>query len=144
MQAASFEDAVETVSRRDPRFHRDAYLFLRDALETASQAQRKEGQSEGPSHVSATDLLAAFRALALKEFGPMARTVLEYWGVKDCNDVGLMVFRLVEEGIFAKTDQDSPEEFARGYDFFEAFEAPFLPPLKKLSVRGGRSVERRS
>jgi len=72
----------------------------------------------------------------------MSRTVLEYWGVRDCQDVGAMVFRLVEEGIFGKTEDDTPAAFEGGFDFFEAFEAPYLPDAKKMSDRGDRTVQR--
>ncbi|MFZ0616916.1 MAG: Minf_1886 family protein [Chthoniobacterales bacterium] len=48
------------------------------------------------SHVMAGELLEGLRLQALREFGPMAVTVLEYWGVKSSRDVGQMVFNLVE------------------------------------------------
>jgi uncharacterized repeat protein (TIGR04138 family) len=77
--------------------------------------------------------LEAFRVHGLKEFGPMALTVLEYWGVRSCEDVGQMVFNLVNAGVFGKTDADTLDSFRNVYDFHDAFSAPFRPPGKLLS-----------
>ena len=36
-------------------------------------------------------------------------------------------------GLLAKTDQDSRADFEQGYDFYDAFRRPFLPPDKQKS-----------
>jgi len=141
MQLPTFEETVEEMSRRDPRFHREAYIFLRDALDEAIADDRKQGQGGEGAHVKAPGLLKAFRRLALKEFGPMARTVLEYWGIQNSKDVGQMVYRLIEEGIFSRTEEDALEDFDGCLDFHEAFVVPFLPINKKLSENGKNMVE---
>jgi uncharacterized repeat protein (TIGR04138 family) len=38
-----------------------------------------------------------------------------------------MVFNLIRVNIFGRTDTDSIEDFKGGYDFHEAFVAPFIP-----------------
>jgi uncharacterized repeat protein (TIGR04138 family) len=38
-----------------------------------------------------------------------------------------MVFNLIRIGIFGKTEADTIEQFQNGYDFEEAFVAPFRP-----------------
>lgn len=123
----------------DSRYHAEAYGFLRDALEQALKKRRK-ATSERSSHVSAAELLEAFRAHAVREFGPMAVTVLGYWGVRDCGDVGNMVFNLIQAGVFGKNEEDSIEEFRRGFDFHEVFVSPFLPKGKKSSAGRGLVV----
>jgi uncharacterized repeat protein (TIGR04138 family) len=124
---SSFPEKIENLVRQDPRYAPEAYYFLRDALETALKSRKKKQRDPSP-HVSAAELLEAFRLHALREFGPMSRTVLEYWGVGVCEDVGRMVFNLVEAGVFGKTDQDTLEAFRQGFDFDEAFAQPYLPP----------------
>jgi len=123
----SFQEKIEQLTDKDSRFAPEAYYFLRDVLETALKSRRKAKRDPSP-HVSAGELLEAFRTHALKEFGPMARTVLEYWGIQSCEDVGTMVFNLVAAGIFGKTEQDTIDSFRdEGYDFEEVFSAPFRP-----------------
>ena len=40
-------------------------------------------------------------------------------------DVGEMMFNLTESGRIAKDEDDTPESFAGGYDFKEAFLGPY-------------------
>ena len=81
-------------------------------------------------HVAGPELLQGVRQYALKEFGPMVVTVLSYWGIRCCEDIGHMVFNLIGAGIFGKTEEDSIEDFKSVYDFEEAFVKPFVPEKK--------------
>jgi uncharacterized repeat protein (TIGR04138 family) len=139
MQSVSFSEALDTVIARDSRYDREAYVFLRDALEFTLKKRRKARKDE--NDVPAAELLDGFRLYALKECGPMARLVLDYWGVRSCEDVGNLVFNLVEANVFSKTDRDTAEEFRHGFDFEEAFSAPFRPERKILSKPASRAVE---
>jgi uncharacterized repeat protein (TIGR04138 family) len=126
MQKIGFTEALDSIVASDPRYHRDAYVFLRDALDYTAKQQKK---SKGASvrHVSGPELLEGVRQYALREFGPMALTVFAFWGVQCCEDVGRMVFNLIGAGIFGKTDEDSMDDFKAVYDFREAFLTPFKP-----------------
>ncbi|HKM58342.1 MAG TPA: Minf_1886 family protein [Chthoniobacterales bacterium] len=122
----SFNEVVDQIIEKDPRYGKEAYIFLKEALEFTIK-QRKRGKGEPGAHVNASELLEGFRQLALKEFGPMVMTVFEYWGVLSSSDVGQMVFNLIGAGVFGKTDSDSVEDFDRALDFHLAFVAPFEP-----------------
>jgi len=52
----------------------------------------------------------------------MARTVLEYWGIRETADVGKMVFALVDCGVLIRQDDDALEDFEEVFDFEDAFE----------------------
>lgn len=125
MQKLDFGEALDLIVTRDPRYDRDAYHFLRDALDYTIK-QRKKAK-EGGGHVSGQQLLEGIRQYALKQYGPMVPTVLGYWRVSRGEDFGEMVFNLIKVGIFGKTDSDSIEDFKGGYSFHEAFVAPYLP-----------------
>lgn len=122
----SFNEVVQQIIDRDSRYEKEAYIFLKEALEFTIK-QKKRGKTETGSHVNASELLDGFRQLALKEFGPMAMTVLEYWGVRASDDVGEMVFNLIGAGVFGKTESDAVEDFHRALDFHAAFVTPFEP-----------------
>lgn len=126
MQPPDFGEKLDLILERDPRFDREAYLFLRDALTHTVKLRRKTSEGLDP-HVTGQQLLEGLRVFALKQFGPMVPTVFEWWGVRRGEDFGAMVYALIHEGVFGKTDGDSIEHFAGGYDFHEAFVAPFLP-----------------
>lgn len=130
MQRPRFEEALALILKEDPRYPREAYQFLRQALSFTFKKLNKPTQ--GPArHMTGQELLEGIRLFALQEFGPMTRTVLATWGVTRTEDFGELVFNLVNHGVLGKTDQDKKEDFANGYDFHEAFSAPFLPSSAK-------------
>ena len=96
------------------------------------------------AHVSAPELLEGFRLHALQEFGPMAITVLAIWGIQSCEDVGNMVFNLVETGVFGKTEEDTIENFRNGFDFEKEFVVPFRPSSIALSKSTPSTVEKKT
>jgi len=128
MHEANFDEGIDEIVARDPRYRRDAYLFVRDALDHTQKLAPKE-RREG-LHVTGQELLSGIREYALAQFGPMTITVLEDWGIIRCEDFGEIVFNIVEAGLFSKTDTDSRADFRGGYDFQEAFRKPFLPQSK--------------
>ncbi len=141
MQKIGFAETLDKIIDRDPRFDREAYSFLRDALDFTVK-QRRKRKDETSRHVSGQELLHGVRLYALKEFGPMVVTVLDYWGVRQCEDIGAMVFNLIEAGVFGKTDTDSVEDFRSAFDFHEAFVAPFLPDRRE-APEGARAERAR-
>jgi uncharacterized repeat protein (TIGR04138 family) len=126
MQKIGFAEALESVVASDPRYQRDGYIFLRDALDFTTK-QHKKVKGVSVRHVSGPELLDGVRQYALKEFGPMVMTVFDSWGIRSCEDIGHMVFNLIGAGVFGKTEQDSIEDFKNVYDFEEAFVKPFAP-----------------
>ncbi len=142
MQPIHFEEVVEGIVKRDPRYHRDAYHFLRDALDfTQSLINRKSRRSvkkrssmetddDDPKHVSGPELLKGVRNFALEQYGPMTEMVFEEWGITRTRDFGEIVFNMVGEGLLSKTDTDRLEDFEDVYDFSTTFRDPFMPQSK--------------
>jgi len=132
MQKIGFAEALDSIVASDPRYQRDAYVFLRDSLDFTTK-QQKKAKGTTVRHVSGPELLEGVKQYALKEFGPMVVTVFDSWGIRSCEDIGHMVFNLISAGIFGKTDQDSIEDFKAVYDFQDAFAKPYAPE-KKVEV----------
>lgn len=126
MQPVNFEEALELIVAKDARYSREAYLFLREALDHTQKGLSKANKGK-VRHVSGQELLAGIKAYALAQYGPMTITLLHEWGVKQCSDFGEIVFTLVEHGVLSKTDNDSRADFQTGYDFEDAFRKPFIP-----------------
>jgi uncharacterized repeat protein (TIGR04138 family) len=138
MQQVKIEEAVEQILLKDARFQRDAYQFVLEALaHTRKLQEREHKEPKSPKrgapeeqHVTGQQLLAGVRDLALESFGPMAMAVLEEWGIRSCQDIGEIVFLMVEHKLLKKTDKDSRADFENGYDFFATFRKPYLPRSK--------------
>lgn len=101
------------------RYKANAYHFTFEAVRYT--AARSYAATKEVRHVTGGEVLDGIRELALRQFGFMAKTVFSEWGIAKTEDFGEIVFQLIREGILSKTDQDSPMDFARGYDFDEAF-----------------------
>lgn len=121
MKGEEVIELMQNILRSDPRYTADAYAFVRASLDFTVR------QLDTPRHIDGKELLIGIRDFALKEFGPMALTVLADWGITRTEDVGEIVFNLVENGLLGKTEEDSRADFANGYDFNEVFRRPFEP-----------------
>ena len=115
----------------DKRYDAEAYNFIYEALDwTLKNVVKAEGR--GNQHVTGRELLEGIRQYAIEQYGCLARTVFESWGVRSTADFGNMVFNLVRHNLLGASKDDSPQDFANGYDFIEAFVKPFvevgLPP----------------
>ncbi len=118
---SDFDATVARLVQLDPRYPREAYVFLRAALDHTQALYSRTG------HVSIAELLEGIRQFTLREYGPMAVLILDEWGIRSCTDFGELVFNLIEQGELRKTETDRREDFAKGYDFHEAFRRPYLP-----------------
>lgn len=126
MQAMQFENSVVSILKRDKRFDPHAYFFLKDALDFTLK-RIAEGNNGQARHVTGPELLVGFRDCALEQFGPMASTLMSEWSIRKCQDVGDMVFHLIEEQVFGKQDSDRKEDFSEVFDFEASLVVPFLP-----------------
>ena len=138
MQDLEFSEIVELICKEDGRFDRKAYTFIRQALDsTVKELKKKQPErTEKSQHVSGAELLHGVRTFALDQYGPLAKTVLNGWGISRCSDFGDIVFNLIEYNVFSKTENDRREDFAEVYDFEEAFVKPFAPVRKRRRTLG--------
>lgn len=140
MQDVDFGEIAGLICKEDPRYDKKAYFFVRRGLEHTVKELKKHTPSrvQQSQHVSGRELLEGLRKHALEQYGPLAKTVLESWGVRNCRDFGEIVFNLIEHNVFSKTENDRRADFADIYDFDEAFVRPFEPSPRR---RSGPSTE---
>ena len=134
MELPPFAEAVARICARDRRYASEAFLFLHDGLMlTLKRLQEKEKKTR---QISGAELAEGLRTHALAQFGPLAMTVLDRWGVRATRDFGEIVFALLDAGLLGKTEEDRIEDFDSLYDFDAAFRAPFRPkPRRQPSSR---------
>ncbi|MFU8781108.1 MAG: Minf_1886 family protein [Kiritimatiellia bacterium] len=118
------------ICQKDPRYDMEAYLFLREALECTVHKLKKS--ASGPHrHISGRELAQGFREYAIEQFGPLTLAVLAKWGVHRSEDIGAIVFNLVEAGELGKTEEDTLQDFSNLFDFYEVFQKPFEPTTEE-------------
>lgn len=136
--------------RRDKRYHLDAYVFVFDALRYAHEQLgmgRSSGsiedtvvdnQTEDERHISGQQLCEAIRLYAVKQYGGLAKSVLNHWGVQSTGDFGEIVFNLISIGQMRKTDNDRREDFDGIFNFDDGFRDTF-GPLTSDTGKGHKS-----
>lgn len=119
----AFLRKIEEIAERDGRYKSAAYLFIYAALEyLVSRLKQKGAAPPAGRHVTGQELSGAIAEYAREQYGPLARPVLEHWGLRTTLDFGHIVFNLVEEGLMGATEEDSLEDFRDVYDFDDAFD----------------------
>lgn len=129
-------ERMRAILRDEPRYAPDAYVFVQAAVTYAQERQDRRRRLENP-HIRGPELLDAIRELALREFGPLALSVLRAWGVESSVDFGHIVFTLVRHRLLGASDDDSLEDFRDAFDLAQALTEPFLPgpgPARKPPV----------
>ncbi len=100
----------------------DAFYFVQQGLaQTSGTVHGKRGK-DPCRHISGQQLAEGLRDLAVANWGFLARTVLERWGIYSTLDFGRIVYAMIDAGIMARTDEDSLEDFRGVYDFRSAFD----------------------
>jgi uncharacterized repeat protein (TIGR04138 family) len=109
-------DSFADIMAKDDRYNSRAYALLSEVIRFLG---------EGGKHMTGEDILAEFKELALDQYGPLTFSVLREWGVSRCEDIGEMMFNLVDSGRIRRDEDDNIESFAGGYDFKETFLGPY-------------------
>ena len=117
------------LANSDNRFAPEAYEFLCHALGYTQKAMATSkrtpaghhGTGGVPKHVTGQEFLEGVRQFALEQFGMMASVVFQMWGIRSTSDIGTLVFKLVDAGIWTKSQSDRPEDFKDYYDFEQVF-----------------------
>jgi uncharacterized repeat protein (TIGR04138 family) len=107
------------IRERETRFHEHAYMFVLAALEF------RQSTLPHRRHLAGAELAASCRDLALERFGLMSKDVLEYWGIRSTQDLGDVVFTLVDLGLLICQPSDCREEYHGVYEFGQAFEREY-------------------
>lgn len=120
MAELAFRDGVmEQIRLREARYAEGAYLFVLAALEYAQERLVVR------RHINGRELAFAYRDLAIARYGVMSRIVLESWGVRSTEDIGAVVFTLVELGFLASLPSDTRDHFVGVYDFVDSFDREY-------------------
>jgi uncharacterized repeat protein (TIGR04138 family) len=113
-------DVFEQLRERGERYDERAYFFLLASIEYL------QGRLPARRHVTGRELALACRDFALEQYGLLARTVLEHWGVASTEDFGRLVFALVQVGLLVTQPGDRIEDFQDVYAFDQAFDDGYV------------------
>lgn len=129
---------IQELLEDDPRFRLEAYQFVRDALAYAHNVLHMvddvpdalTAEIQGERHLTGQQLCHAIRQYAVDQYGYMAKTVLNSWGIESTKHFGDIVYNLIRVGLMKKSPEDRREDFDDVYTFEQAFRDEFriVPP----------------
>jgi uncharacterized repeat protein (TIGR04138 family) len=107
---------IEPLCDDDSPWPYEAYEFVLEAVDRAGQELNDTTDSPlvNPTqevHLTGKQIALAARTLAREQFGLMATTVFEAWGVTTTADLGTIVFRLIGAGLLSQQEDDRLEDF---------------------------------
>lgn len=109
------DDVMARIRSRGGRYHERAYLFALGTIEFL------QSRLEARRHVTGVELAWACRDFARHRFGLLAPVVLAHWGITRTEDIGRIVFTLVEVGLLVTQPGDMESDFEAVYQFADAF-----------------------
>lgn len=149
-------DPLAKLLRDDKRYRLEAYAFVWEALKFAqneihggpqpagegaqeagedsdddSDEEAEAGEPHEEQHLTGQQLCAAIRRYALEQYGFMAKTVFNSWGVNTTGDFGEIVFNFIAIGRMRKTPEDRREDFDDVFDFETGLVQDFKITLPK-------------
>jgi uncharacterized repeat protein (TIGR04138 family) len=114
---SSFWATVDALRERDGRYRREAYAFVMTALGVTVQNLPPERLNDPVRrHLSGAELIQGTIGLARREFGFLAPTVFLEWGLTTGEDIGHIVFQLVDAGILSARPEDRMDDFLGASD----------------------------
>ena len=140
------EQQIWDIFRHDPRYPVEAYQFVLDGLNFTQEklgrvptpAAHSPGKNE--NHISGSELVEGVCELARREFGFLAKVVFHQWGIRQSDDIGEIVFNMIESELLSKTESDSRADFHNLCNIDRALSEGFTINMDEIvrSKRGSR------
>src|SRR5918993_6130886 len=109
------DDILARLRARGGPYHERGFLFVLATIEFL------QSRLEARRHVTGAELAWACRDFARKQFGLLAPGVLAHWGIHRTEDIGRIVFTLVEVGLLVTQPGDAEADFEEVFQFADAF-----------------------
>lgn len=118
-----FEQAVE----RCPRYDLRAFQFVFQSLGAVAEKLPEQ------RHITGKELAEALLELARNAFGVSAPLILNLWGIHRSEDIGEIVFAMVEVGLLGRHEEDRREDFDGLFTVEGVFAGEYAwPGVKRL------------
>jgi uncharacterized repeat protein (TIGR04138 family) len=135
MTPDQLRDQIILIANRDGRYDPAAFFYVNEVVAAAVKwlksgemkphdVAANRGDDGVNFHISGYELLDAFRRLSRERWGCMTCAVLGKWGMRSTEDIGEIVFLMVNDEKLAwkRRESDTKAEFAGAYDFRDAFD----------------------
>ena len=112
----------------------DATPYAPDAFRAISEVVA-ECRLEIPGQMDAAYLCGRIRDRAFAAFGKDAQSQLAEWGIRSTEDIGKVVYLMIETGLIEAIEEDSRAEFHEVFDFESEFGNLELPKKERPRIQ---------
>ena len=119
--------AVDEAAKADGRYEKYAWRFVLSGVESTIDMLHVD------RHICGEELLEGLTVISSRQFGPMAKEVLNHWGVYTTRDIGNIVFGLIAANLLESSEEDSIEDFDDVFDFQKVFEEDYFGDQRSLT-----------
>jgi uncharacterized repeat protein (TIGR04138 family) len=118
-RSIAVDSRIWDLCRQDRRYAYEAYEFVCAAVSFTQQKLERHRDQSRERHISGKELLEGLVDFAVEQFGLLASLVLRRWGVHSTDDVGCIVYQLIDLGILSRSERDRPEDFHAVFDLHQ-------------------------
>ena len=108
--ANKLEEKLVSVAKTEGSvYHPDAYCFVFFLIGELGRFE--------DSPLSAMEIMRGLKVMGWLEYGLLATEVFKKWGVKEGKDFGFIIYHLIDAGLLKKSQDESIQDFTRGFSF---------------------------
>lgn len=102
-------DAIFELSKKHGKYPPGAYVFVFEVLDFVGQSSAVKDRKS--KHLTGKELALSAFVFSSHKYGLLAKAVWENLSLFSSEDLGQIVFHLVEEGLIGKQEEDRVEDF---------------------------------
>ena len=123
--AEEIKKSLEQIAKLDGRYSIGIMKFVHNGLGETVEQFRGDIEENQSLHITGRQLCFGLAESAVKNWGRLARMVLNHGGIKTTRDFGEIVYLLINHNWMYAQPEDSIEDFDNIYDFENVFEKNF-------------------
>ena len=132
---ASLEKTIFMLTATDRTFPKAAYLLAMEALDFAIKHRASTIKEAAKTSLSVAEYHDYFIKFCKQSFGMLALATLHSANIYSNEDLGSVVFNLINAGLLKKTNDDKQEQFSRLPDLGSCLSDEFLLQELAFSIK---------
>lgn len=119
----NFQDVLRQLATEYKDYHYDGYVFLH----RASNPYAIDEDLNTTQDISLIEFYQEVIDAAIDIYGPLAYTIMNYWGFKSNKDIKCAVSRMIKAGLLRKTKGERLRDLEELPSLQQFLELPFIP-----------------
>ena len=118
------DPGLELLAEEKDLYPYEAYDFVSGLIKMMDDELQAQTESNPSPNITAGQLCLRCVEFSCSVFGRMSRAVFSSWNIKTTNDIGNIVFHLIEAGVVGAAEGDRIEDFDNLFDMNSALDKP--------------------